>query len=175
MRQRHSETAAGAAPAAREPRRLRSAVITAPGDRPITLADEHGLLLRQVAVRAEELLVVAADGRWPGRELESLLTYMRAEVLRQARDEERLLFPVAGSSPALERLGRDHTMLHLLTETLAAAASGRGPQVPAQLAETTWDLLTHLERHLSNEEAVLADGGADASRRMEVTRRRAAR
>jgi hypothetical protein len=66
-------------------------------------------------------------------------------------------------------------MLHLLTETLAAAASGRGPQVPAQLAETTWDLLTHLERHLSNEEAVLADGGADASRRMEVTRRRAAR
>src|SRR4051794_13953316 len=65
MRQRHSETAAGAAPAAGEPGRLRSAVITAPDDRPLTLADEHGLLLRQVAVRAEELLTVAADGRWP--------------------------------------------------------------------------------------------------------------
>jgi hypothetical protein len=56
---------------------------------------------------------------------------------------------------------------------LAAAASGRGPQVPAHLAETTWDLLTHLERHLSNEEAVLADGGADASWRVEVGRRSA--
>jgi iron-sulfur cluster repair protein YtfE (RIC family) len=160
MSQRQSETAGAIAPAAGEPGRPRSTVTTPPDDRPLTLADEHGLLLRQVAVRAEELLAVAADGGWPSRELEALLTYMRMEVLRQAQDEERLLFPACASSPALERLGRDHTILHLLTETLATAASGNGSQVPTDLAATTRDLLAHLERHLSDEEAVLmADGG----------------
>jgi hypothetical protein len=93
---------------------------------------------------------------------------MRVEVLRQAHDEERLLFPSCPSSPALERLGRDHTILHLLTETLAAAAGGHGPRVPAELAATTRDLLAHLERHLGDEEAVLAGGaygGAPGCRR----------
>ena len=162
MRQRHSETAAAIAPDAGGPGWPRSTVVAAPDDRPLTLADEHGLLLRQVAVRAEELLAVACDGGWPGRELEALLTYMRVEVLRQAHDEERLLFPTCDPSPALERLGRDHTILHLLTETLATAASGQGPHVPADLVATTRDLLAHLERHLSNEEAVLA-GGIDSA------------
>ena len=133
--------------------------VIGPEDPPLSLADEHGLLLRQVAVRAEELLAVASVGGWPSRELEALLTYMRVEVLRQAHDEERLLFPACAPSPALERLGRDHTMLHLLTETLSTAASGRGPQVPAELAATTLELLAHLERHLSDEEAVLAASG----------------
>lgn len=138
--------------------------VIGPDDPPLGLADEHGLLLRQVAVRAEELLAVASAGGWPSRELEALLTYMRVEVLRQAQDEERLLFPACAPSPALERLGRDHTMLHLLTETLSTAASGRGPQVPAELAATTLELLAHLERHLGDEEAVLAanGGGEDA-------------
>jgi iron-sulfur cluster repair protein YtfE (RIC family) len=127
-----------------------------PDDRPLSLTDEHGLLLRQVAARAEELLAVTSVGGWPGRELEALVTYLRVEVLRQAHDEERLLFPAGTSSPALERLGRDHTVLHLLTETLAAAA-GERPRVPAELAATTRELVAHLERHLSDEEAVLAD------------------
>jgi len=124
--------------------------------RPLSLSDEHGLLLRQVAARAEELLAVTCGGGWPGRELDDLLAYLREEVLRQAYDEERLLFPSHASSPALERLGRDHTVLHLLTDTLAATASGRGPQVPAELAAPIEDLLAHLERHLSDEEALLA-------------------
>ena len=38
---------------------------TTSDDQPLTLAEEHGLLLRQVAVRAEELLAVTADGGWP--------------------------------------------------------------------------------------------------------------
>jgi iron-sulfur cluster repair protein YtfE (RIC family) len=140
--------------------------VTPPDDPPLSLADEHGLLLRQVAVRAEELLAVASGGGWPSRELEALLTYMRVEVLRQAGDEERLLFPACSPSPTLERLGRDHTMLHLLTDTLETAASGRGPQVPADLAATTLELLAHLERHLVNEEAVLAaDGAGEDGRR----------
>jgi hypothetical protein len=65
---------------------------TTPDDRPLTLSEEHGLLLRQVATRAEELLAVTVDGGWPTRELQALLTYMRAEVLRQVVDEGRLLF-----------------------------------------------------------------------------------
>ncbi|HST64019.1 MAG TPA: hemerythrin domain-containing protein [Mycobacteriales bacterium] len=129
-----------------------------PDDRPLTLSEEHGLLLRQVAVRAEELLAVTADGGWPAQELQALLTYMRVEVLRQAVDEERLLFPSYARSAALERLGRDHTVLHLLTETLATSATADA-RVPADLAATTRELLAHLERHLGNEEAVLATQG----------------
>jgi hypothetical protein len=48
-------------------------------------------------------------------------------------------------------------MLHLMTEMLAAATGGE-PHVPADLAATTRDLLAHLERHLSSEEAVLVAG-----------------
>jgi uncharacterized protein (DUF2249 family) len=136
--------------------------VTSSDDRPLTLAEEHGLLLRQVAARAEDLLAVIAAGGWPARELEALLTYMRVEVLRQAADEEQLLFPSHTPSAALDRLGRDHTILHLITEALAAAATDEGPHVPADLAATTRDLLAHLERHLSNEVAVLAaHGGPD--------------
>jgi hypothetical protein len=147
--------------------------VTASDDRPLTLAEEHGLLLRQVAARAEELLAVTADGGWPARELHWLLTYMRVEVLRQAADEERLLFPSQAPSAALDRLGRDHTMLHLMTEMLAAAAAGEGPHIPADLAATTRDLLAHLERHLSSEEAVLVAGDTsdDASGTTARTRR----
>jgi uncharacterized protein (DUF2249 family) len=146
---------------------------TTSDDQPLTLAEEHGLLLRQVAVRAEELLAVTADGGWPARELQALLTYMRVEVLRQAADEERLLFPSYGSSAALDRLGRDHTILHLITEMLAAAATDEGPHIPADLAATTRDLLAHLERHLGSEEAVLAANRApgEAPGTTVVTRR----
>ena len=141
-------------------------------DRPLTLAEEHGLLLRQVAARAEDLLAVTAAGSWPARELQALLTYMRVEVLRQAVDEERLLFRSQASSAALDRLGRDHTVLHLMTETLAAAATDEGPHIPADLAATTRDLLTHLERHLSSEEAVLAsDASGEAPGTTALTRR----
>lgn len=150
-----------------------ASVTTTRDDRPLTLSEEHGLLLRQVAVRVEELLAVTADGGWPARELQALLTYMRVEVLRQAADEERLLFPSYGSSAALDRLGRDHTILHLLTETLAAAATSEGPRIPADLAATTRDLLAHLERHLGSEEAVLAanDAQGEASGTTVLTHR----
>jgi iron-sulfur cluster repair protein YtfE (RIC family) len=143
----------------RGPEEPPTTVTTTSDDRPLTLSEEHGLLLRQVAVRAEELLAVTAEGGWPARELQALLTYMRVEVLRQAADEERLLFPSYTPSAALDRLGRDHTILHLMTEMLATAATGEGPHIPAELAATTRDLLAHLERHLSSEEAVLAANG----------------
>jgi hypothetical protein len=139
---------------------LSTAGTAASEDRPLTVAEEHGLLLRQVAALVEELLAVTAHGGWPARELQALLTYMRVEVLRQAADEERLLFPSKAPSAALDRLGRDHTMLHLMTEMLAAAATGEGPRIPADLAATTRDLRAHLERHLSSEEVVLVASDA---------------
>jgi len=132
---------------------------TTPDDRPLTLSEEHGLLLRQVATRAEELLAVTVDGGWPTRELQALLTYMRAEVLRQVVDEGRLLFPSHASSSAVGGLGRDHTTLRLLTEMLAEAAAEERPHHPAQLAATTQELVAHLEHHLNAEQAALEAGG----------------
>ena len=55
---------------------------------PLTLAEEHMLLLWQVTARAEELLIATAHGRWPAAELTALAGYAKAEVLRQAADEE---------------------------------------------------------------------------------------
>lgn len=144
---------------------------TTSDDRPLTLSEEHGLLLRQVAIRAEELLAVTADGGWPTRELQALLTYMRAEVLRQAVDEERLLFPSHASS-AVGGLARDHTTLHLMTEMLADAATEERPHHPAQLAAMTRELVAHLERHLDAEQAALvADGHNEVPGTTHLTRR----
>ena len=66
--------------------------VSAAGGPPLTLPDEHALLLEQVAMRAKDLLTAIADDRWPARELQALVGYLRAEVLRQASDQERL-FP----------------------------------------------------------------------------------
>ncbi|SRR5579875_203104 len=125
-------------------------------DRPLDLADEHGQLLRQVAVRAEELMAAVAAGRPPGRELRRLLGYLRTEILRQAADEEMLLFPAGGGHPAVTGLARDHARLRAGVDALAhAARDGKGSA--ARLASAVRDLLCQLERHLAAEEAVLAD------------------
>ncbi|MBO0776648.1 MAG: hemerythrin domain-containing protein [Actinobacteria bacterium] len=122
------------------------------------LSGEHGQLLRQVAVRAEALFAEAAAGRWPSRELEALLGYLRAEILRQAADEEMLLFPARRAHPRLTRLARDHARLRAGIEALERAADGTGDS-PARLATAIRDLLCLLESHLAAEEAVLADPG----------------
>jgi hypothetical protein len=129
-----------------------------PSGQPLTLSEEHGLLLRQVVARVEDRLAVIAEDRRPARELQALLTYPRAKVLRQAADEERLLFPAGDAPPAFAQLTGDHTHLRLVTEALAEAAD-EGTQSPAQLAAATRDLVAHVERHLSAEEAVLAAAG----------------
>src|SRR5216110_3312204 len=66
----------------------------------VGLADEHGQLLRQVAIRADALLAAAASGGWPAGELHALLGYLSTEVLRQAADEEAFLFPARAGSGA---------------------------------------------------------------------------
>ena len=135
------------------------AAAAALGGRPLTLADEHALLLEQVAIRAEDVLAVAAQNRWPARELRRLLGYLRVEVLRQAEDEEMLLFAGLGASAGRGRLGRDHTRLREATEALERAAAGDGTWSSAWLATVIRDLVCQLERHLAAEERLLATGG----------------
>ncbi len=126
----------------------------------LTLTDEHALLLRQVAIRAEDVLTVIAENRWPTAELQALIGYLRAEVLRQAGDEEWLLFPAHDAPQGFTRLSRDHVRLRANIDVLARSAAERGTCPPAQLAVTTRDLLEQLARHLAAEEALLAAAGS---------------
>jgi uncharacterized protein (DUF2249 family) len=122
---------------------------------PLTLAEEHVLLLWQVTARAEELMAAIADGGWPGVELAALAGYAQAEVLRQASDEEALLFSTA---PAREVAGlaRDHARLRSAADLLARVAAGEQPMSPAQVATAARDFVTQLEHHLQSEQNLLA-------------------
>lgn len=122
---------------------------------PPTLADEHVHLLWQVTARAEELLTAATHGRWPGLELAALAGYAQAEVLRQASDEEALLFP-AVPSREVAGLARDHVRLRSAADLLARAAAGEQPMSSAQVAAIVRDFVAQLERHLRAEEKLLA-------------------
>lgn len=124
---------------------------------PLTLAEEHVLLLWQVTASADKLLTAAEHGRWPGTELTALAGYARAEVLRQASDEEALLFPAVPAQTAAG-LARDHVRLRAAAELLTRAAGGEQPMAPAQLAAVVRDFVTQLERHLRNEDGLLASG-----------------
>ena len=126
---------------------------------PLTLAEEHMLLLWQVTARAEELLTATAHGRWPAAELTALAGYAQAEVLRQASDEETLLFP-AVPAQTVAGLARDHVRLRSAAELLARAAAGEQPMSPAQVAAAVRDFVAQLERHLRIEEGLLAPGRA---------------
>ena len=130
-----------------------------PAQPPLTLAEEHVLLLWQVTASAEKLLTAAEHDRWPGAELAALAGYTQAEVLRQVSDEETLLFPAAHSEHAAG-LARDHVRLRAAAELLARAAAGEQPMAPAQLAAAVRDFVTQLERHLRKEDDLLASDHA---------------
>jgi uncharacterized protein (DUF2249 family) len=122
---------------------------------PLTLAEEHVLLLWQVTESAEKLLTAAEHGRWPGAELAALAGYAQAEVLRQASDEEALLFPAVPAQTAAG-LARDHARLRAAAELLSRAAAGEQAMSPAQVATAVRDFTVQLERHLRNEDGLLA-------------------
>jgi uncharacterized protein (DUF2249 family) len=126
---------------------------------PLTLAEEHVLLLWQVTESADKLLAATEHGRWPAAELAALAGYAQAEVLRQASDEEALLFP-AVPSQAAAGLARDHVRLRAAAELLSRAAAGEQPMSPAQVAAAVRDFVTQLERHLRHEDDLLAPGRA---------------
>jgi uncharacterized protein (DUF2249 family) len=110
-----------------------------------------------VTARAEKLLTAAADGRWPGTELAALARYAQAEVLRQASDEEALLFPSARAQE-VTGLARDHARLRSAAELLARATAGEQQMSAERVAATARDFVTQLERHLRAEEMLLASG-----------------
>jgi uncharacterized protein (DUF2249 family) len=136
---------------------LGSADLTA--RQPLTLTEEHMLLLRQVTASAEKLLTAIDRDRWPDAELAALAGYARAEVLRQVSDEEVLLFPAA-TAQTTAGLAKDHARLRAAAELLTRAAAGEQPMSLVQLAAAVRDFVTQLERHLRNEEDLLASDRA---------------
>lgn len=133
------------------------------------LADEHAVLQQEVEKREERVLDALAAGRWPAQEVRGLLDYLRYELLDQAVNEERLLYPLAPdgfADPRIHQLVEDHVALRDLADRLATlAAAGTGD--PGQLTGTIGELKERLGRHLDNEQQVLqpvADTGVEAVR-----------
>ncbi len=89
--------------------------------------------------------------------LASLAGYARAEVMRQASEEEALLFP-GRPSLATARLARDHARLRAAAELLTRAATGEQLFSPGQLAAAARDFVDQLEYHMSAEEKLLGSG-----------------
>lgn len=128
-----------------------------------TLRQEHALLTREISTRADAVLTVADKDRWPQQELHELVNYLQLEVLRQIVDEEWLLFRNAHRPPdELATLRAEHLQLRSSIETLTEAAQGAGDITARQVAVTTRDLLTQLERHLGTEERLLTAAGSGA-------------
>jgi uncharacterized protein (DUF2249 family) len=121
-----------------------------------TLADEHDLLLLQVAARAEVLLAALEKPAWPNTELAALLDYLRAEVLHQIHDEEALLIADRLDEPAAARLISDHVELRTAVELLAEAAGERQRPSPSAVSDLVTDIFSQLEDHCSAEEALLS-------------------
>ena len=128
-----------------------------------SLTAEHAQLLAQVSARARDLLAVAAQSRWPERELRALTAYLRAEVIRQIRDEERLLLPTYGAAPVLAWVARDHARLRAAVDAMAGTAGGERRCSLTRLATMTRDLLTQLSDHFATEERLLAGLGTPAA------------
>lgn len=131
-----------------------------------TLSDAHVALQWQIATRADDVLTALHSGRWPGRELDSLVDYLVHELLDQATTEDRLLYywePSTDDKGRAARLGGDHIRLRATVETLARSSTGARP-APEELAATVHSLLDQLESHLEAEEMAWSDfdqGGRD--------------
>lgn len=118
-----------------------------------TLAGEHALLLCDVRRRAASVLALLETRSWPHAEVRTLTGFLRTAVLRQASDEEALLYPNGASAPFAE-LTAEHVQLYTLTEQLDQADATPGSV--AELREPIDQLLRVLEHHLIQEQALLA-------------------
>ena len=128
------------------------------------LADEHAVLLHEVRLRERAVRTALGTGRWPDREIDGLVAYLRYEVLDQAANEELLLFPRTSEGFAGSRvheLVEDHVRLRDVTDQLAAAGTANRENDPAALVELLDDLEDFLERHMRTEQAVLGTATTD--------------
>ncbi|HJQ03557.1 MAG TPA: DUF2249 domain-containing protein [Jatrophihabitans sp.] len=128
---------------------------------PLTLSDEHALLIGEVTARVDATVHEIENGRWPTNELRELVNYLHLEVLRQIVDEEWLLFRTSRSTPeGLDRLRRDHLELRLTIDLLTHATMSRELS-PTQIVATIDHLLTQLTDHMAAEERLLGAAGAE--------------
>jgi uncharacterized protein (DUF2249 family) len=122
------------------------------------LADEHAVLLQEVRRRERAVRAALGAGGWPDREIEALVAYLRYEVLDQAANEERLLFPLTSEGIAgkgMHALVEDHVQLRDLTDGLVAAgtAERRDPRALVGLLD---DVEALLDRHMRAEQTLLS-------------------
>jgi uncharacterized protein (DUF2249 family) len=130
------------------------------------------VLIREVRGRERAALAALGAGRWPDREIDGLVQYLRYEVLDQAATAERLLFPRAGKGLAdgpVHALVEDHVHLRDLTDRLAAVVTGDASRrEPGDLVELLDALDEFLDRHMRAEQALLSatsPGGVESLRR----------
>jgi len=128
-----------------------------------TLADEHRVLWHEIEVRRAEVLRALGGGDWPVPQLVRLVDYLRSELLDQAVNEERLLFPLTSgqrTEPGVAQLLEDHVDLRDATNALAGLATAPDDaRDPARIVAVLDDLDEVLERHLDAEEAFLSATG----------------
>jgi uncharacterized protein (DUF2249 family) len=129
------------------------------------LADEHAVLLQEVRHRDRAARAALGAGGWPDREIEALVAYLRYEVLDQAVNEERLLFPLTSEGLAGNRvhgLVEDHVQLRDLTDRLGAAGTAdEAHRDPGALVDLLDDVEKLLGRHMRAEQALLAPTTTD--------------
>lgn len=119
---------------------------------PHSLAAEHTALLRDVLRRTGPVSALLEAHVWPDAELRTLVRFLRTFVLRQASDEEALLYR-NDAARAIGELHDGHARLRALTEQLDQAAAA--PCTQAELRNLVIELLTALRRHLLAEQAAL--------------------
>lgn len=137
-----------------------------------TLVDEHRMLWHEIEVRRGEVLVTLGDGDWPIQQIARLVDYLRVELLDQAVNEERLLYPLTSEErpdPRVAQLLEDHVDLRDATNALSGLAGlpveGRDPALLISGLDTLYEVL---DRHLQAEEALLStagEAGVSAGRR----------
>lgn len=116
------------------------------------LAGEHALLLRDLRRRADAVLALAAAHVWPVAELRTLIRFVRTDVLRQASDEEALLYP--NRATPFTELSSEHAHLYTLTDRLEQVDPAAGTL--SEVGRLVHELLRVFEQHLIAEEAALA-------------------
>ena len=118
------------------------------------LAEEHGMLLREVDRRVGRALDSLAAGRWPVGQVERLVDFLRYEVLDQVAEEERLLYPLIDggfADPRLRELVAEHVHLRDLIDQLAMSTTARD-----RLAGVLTELSAALRDHLDHEQRALS-------------------
>jgi uncharacterized protein (DUF2249 family) len=130
----------------------------------LPLTEEHAVLLHEVRRRVRAVRGALGGGRWPDRELDELLDYLRYEVLDQASNEESLLFPLTADgleSSRMHGLIDDHAQIRDLADRLATGRAGGEPSEPQALIDLLDDLEELLDGHMRREQRVLGTATSD--------------